>query len=68
MDKEIYVLAVEDDAAGKGKGRSIVWEQHLAPNNKEAVEKYRKLIGDRYGRTAIAKLVFDKNEDVSWLK
>jgi len=53
---EHYVLVVEDDSAGRyPDGTPIVWE-HTLPNTLDVAKRMKQAVGDKYGRTRIAKL------------
>lgn len=53
-----YVLVVEDDAAGREGGRAIVWEHYLDNATLPQVKTMQAGIGNKYGRTKIARLQF----------
>lgn len=56
---EHYVLVVECDHA-EGDGVPITWEHELGRGTtREAVEEHRQRVGTKYGRTRIARLVFE---------
>lgn len=60
-DNELYVLTAERDTYEQcPDSRSIAFEQYLdyGAGTLESVKAFQKRIGDRYGKTRIAKLVF----------
>jgi len=56
---DIYVLISETDGSGR-KHTAIVFEQYIEDGKAslKAVKKFQKQVGDRYGKTRIAKLTF----------
>ncbi|MFA5753434.1 MAG: hypothetical protein WC910_10235 [Bacteroidales bacterium] len=56
---DIYVLTAEMDGSGR-KHTAIVFEQYIEDGKAslKAVKKFQKQVGNRYGKTRIAKLTF----------
>ena len=61
MNEELYVLVCERDVGiERDDGRPIVFEQYIdnGAASLESVKAFRARIGDKYGKTRIAKLQF----------
>jgi len=61
MNEELYVLVCERDTfKPEDGGRPIVFEQYIDNGfaSLESVQEFRNRIGDKYGKTRIAKLCF----------
>jgi hypothetical protein len=61
MTEELYVLICERDTyKPEDGGRPIVFEQYIDDNcaSLESIKGRQKQIGDKYGKTRIAKLEF----------
>ena len=61
MDEELYVLICERDVGpGRDDGRPIVFEQYIDNEaaSLENVKAFQTRLGDKYGKTRIAKLQF----------
>ena len=60
MKEDLYILICERDTYEPEDGRPIVFEQYLDKGcaSLERIKSFRKLIGDSYGKTWIAKLEF----------
>ena len=66
MNKELYVLVSEHDIGNIDPllkdhiARPIVWEQYLDQGaaSLENIRKRKECLGDRYGKTRIARLKF----------
>ena len=60
MKEDLYILVCECDAYEPEDGRSIFFEQYLYKGcaSLEIIKSLRKMIGDTYGKTWIARLEF----------
>jgi hypothetical protein len=61
MSEELYVLVCERDTfKPEDGGRPIVFEQYIDRGfaSLESVREFQNRLGDKYGKTQIAKLVF----------
>lgn len=70
MDDDLYVLVAERDThKPEDGGRPIVWEQYLDQGAAtfDRVSALQRSLGDRYGHTRIAKLVFLDTPPRPWL-
>lgn len=60
-EEELYVLVSERDVYHDvPNSRPIIWEQHIdhGEASLEGIKRRQERIGDRYGKTRIARLVF----------
>ncbi|MEW8001038.1 MAG: hypothetical protein AB2795_21055 [Candidatus Thiodiazotropha endolucinida] len=60
-DGELFVVTAERDTFDvREDSRSIVFEQHLdhGAANLDNVKEFQRRLGDKYGKTRIARLVF----------
>lgn len=60
-----YVLVSEHDGGSRHACLAISFEQFMHSADLKSVKRFRKRLGDKYGATRIARLVFLTEEELS---